>query len=250
MNVRKGSTFVKGSHFPVNRGFLKGMRQGVPICLGYLSVSFGFGILAVKSGLSAMTSVLISMTNLTSAGQAAGVAIIASGGTLVEMALTQLVINLRYALMAMSLSQKLDSSFNTLHRMAASFGITDEIFAVAAAQEGLLTPAYMYGLILVSFLGWTAGTALGAAAGELLPAAIIDAMGIVLYGMFLAIIIPPARKMRSVLAVVLAAALLSTGFHFLLPAVSGGFVIIISAVAAAALGAALFPLRFEEEKEA
>lgn len=187
----------------MNKGFLKGMRQGIPICLGYLSVSFGFGILAVKSGLSAMTSVLISMTNLTSAGQAAGVAIIASGGTLVEMALTQLVINLRYALMAMSLSQKLDSSFNTFHRMAASFGITDEIFAVAAAQEGLLTPPYMYGLILVSFLGWTAGTALGAAAGELLPAAIIDAMGIVLYGMFLAIIIPPARKNRVVAVLVM-----------------------------------------------
>ena len=233
----------------MNKGFLKGMRQGIPICLGYLSVSFGFGILAVKSGLSAMTSVLISMTNLTSAGPAAGVAIIASGGTLVEMALTQLVINLRYALMAMSLSQKLDSSFNTFHRMAASFGITDEIFAVAAAQEGLLTPPYMYGLILVSFLGWTAGTALGAAAGELLPAAIIDAMGIVLYGMFLAIIIPPARKMRSVLAVVLAAALLSTMFKFLLPAVSSGFVIIISAVASATMGAALFPLRFEDEEE-
>lgn len=233
----------------MNARFLKGMRHGVPICLGYLSVSFGFGILAVKSGLSALVSVLISMTNLTSAGQAAGVAIIAAGGTLVEMALTQLVINLRYALMAMSLSQKLDSSFNTFHRMAASFGITDEIFAVASAQEGLLTPAYMYGLILISFLGWTVGTALGAAAGELLPAAVIDAMGIVLYGMFLAIIIPPARKMRSVLVVVLLAALISTGFHFLLPAVSSGFVIIISAVTAASAGAALFPLRFEEEEE-
>ena len=233
----------------MNARFLKGMRHGVPICLGYLSVSFGFGILAVKSGLSALVSVLISMTNLTSAGQAAGVAIIAAGGTLVEMALTQLVINLRYALMAMSLSQKLDASFNTFHRMAASFGITDEIFAVASAQEGLLTPAYMYGLILISFLGWTVGTALGAAAGELLPAAVIDAMGIVLYGMFLAIIIPPARKMRSVLVVVLLAALISTGFHFLLPAVSSGFVIIISAVTAASAGAALFPLRFEEEEE-
>ena len=233
----------------MNTHFLRGMRHGIPICLGYLSVSFGFGIVAVKSGLSVLTSVIISMTNLTSAGQAAGVAIIAAGGTLFEMALTQLVINLRYALMAMSLSQKLDASFNSAHRMAVSFGITDEIFAMAVAQPGSLTPPYMYGLILISFLGWTAGTALGAAAGELLPAALKDAMGIVLYGMFLAIIIPPAKKVRSVLLVVLLAALISTALTFLLPMISGGFVIILSAVAAAVAGAFLFPMRFEDEEE-
>ena len=233
----------------MNNAFLRGIRHGIPIALGYLSVSFTFGMKAVGDGMTPLQALLISATNLTSAGQFAGLPLMTGGASLIEMALTQLVINLRYALMAMSLSQKLDSSFNTFHRMAASFGITDEIFAVAAAQEGLLTPPYMYGLILVSFLGWTAGTALGAAAGELLPAAIIDAMGIVLYGMFLAIIIPPARKMRSVLAVVLAAALLSTMFKFLLPAVSSGFVIIISAVASATMGAALFPLRFEDEEE-
>ena len=233
----------------MNKSFLQGVKHGIPIALGYLSVSFTFGMKAVGDGLTWAQEVLISMTNVTSAGQFAGLPLMVAQASLIEAALTQLVINLRYALMAMSLSQKLDSSFNTFHRMAASFGITDEIFAVAAAQEGLLTPPYMYGLILVSFLGWTAGTALGAAAGELLPAAIIDAMGIVLYGMFLAIIIPPARKMRSVLAVVLAAALLSTMFKFLLPAVSSGFVIIISAVASATMGAALFPLRFEDEEE-
>lgn len=229
--------------------FSRGMREGIPIFLGYLSVSFGFGILAIKSGLSAVTSVLISMTNLTSAGQAAGVAIIAAGGTLFEMALTQLVINIRYALMAMSLSQKLDSSFNTPRRMAVAFGITDEIFAMASAREGTLSAPYMYGLILIAFLGWTAGTALGAAAGELLPSVLIDAMGIVLYGMFLAIIIPPARKMRSVLVVVLLAALLSTACKFLLPGLSSGFAMILSAIAAALAGALLFPLRFEEEEE-
>lgn len=229
--------------------FSRGMREGIPIFLGYLSVSFGFGILAIKSGLSAVTSVLISMTNLTSAGQAAGVAIIAAGGTLFEMALTQLVINIRYALMAMSLSQKLDSSFNTSRRMAVAFGITDEIFAMASAREGTLSAPYMYGLILIAFLGWTAGTALGAAAGELLPSVLIDAMGIVLYGMFLAIIIPPARKMRSVLVVVLLAALLSTACKFLLPGLSSGFAMILSAIAAALAGALLFPLRFEEEEE-
>lgn len=229
--------------------FSRGMREGIPIFLGYLSVSFGFGILAVKSGLSAITAVIISMTNLTSAGQAAGVAILAAGGTLIEMALTQLVINIRYALMAMSLSQKLDSSFNTARRMVVAFGITDEIFAMASAREGALSASYMYGLLLIAFLGWTAGTALGAAAGELLPSTIIDAMGIVLYGMFLAIIIPPARKARSVMMVVLLAAALSTAFKFLLPGLSSGFAMIICAIVAALAGALLFPLRFEEDEE-
>ncbi|MGN0578783.1 MAG: AzlC family ABC transporter permease, partial [Ruminiclostridium sp.] len=187
--------------------FFKGLYHGIPIALGYLSVSFGFGIMAVKAGLSILAAVGISVTNLTSAGQAAGVAIIAAGGSYIEMALTQLVINIRYSLMGLSLSQRLDKSFTTPHRLLASFGITDEIFAVASAQPGKVTPWYMYGLILISFLGWSGGTLLGAAAGQFLPAEITDAMGIVLYGMFLAIIIPPARKEKSVLTAVIIAAL-------------------------------------------
>ncbi len=172
--------------------FVKGMYHGLPIALGYLSVSFGFGILAFNSGLSVFEAAMISVTNLTSAGQAAGVAIIAAGGMLTEMILTQFIINIRYALMSLSLSQKLDSSFTTPHRLLASFGITDEIFAVASAQPGKISPPYMYGMIFVAWVGWTAGTIMGAAAGELLPASVTNAMGIVLYGMFLAIIIPPA----------------------------------------------------------
>lgn len=225
------------------------MRHGIPIMLGYLSVSFGFGIMAVKAGLSILEAVGISATNLTSAGQAAGVTIIAAGGTLIEMALTQLVINIRYSLMGLSLSQKLHSSFNTPHRLFVSFGITDEIFAMASAQPGKITPSYMYGMILVSFLGWVSGTLLGASAGEFLPVEITNAMGIVLYGMFLAIIIPPARKERSVLAVVITAALISILFEYLLKFVSGGFAVIISAIIASAVGALLFPLKDEEEAD-
>lgn len=226
--------------------FLKGMSHGIPIALGYLSVSFGFGIMAVKSGLSVIASALISITNLTSAGQAAGVGIIAAGGTLLEMALTQLVINIRYSLMAISLSQKLDSSFNTGRRLIASYGITDEIFAVASSQKGKITASYMYGLIFISFLGWTAGTVMGASAGQLLPEAVTNAMGIVLYGMFLAIIIPPSKKSRSILAVVVIAAAVSVLFKYVFTAVSGGFAVIISAIAAAAAGALLFPVSDEE----
>lgn len=227
--------------------FFKGIVHGIPIALGYLSVSFGFGILAVKSGLSVLTSTIISITNLTSAGQAAGVAIIASGGSLAEMGLTQFVINIRYALMAISLSQKADKSFNFGKRLLASFGITDEIFAVASAQQEKIRASYMYGLILISFLGWTVGTVLGASAGQFLPADITNAMGIVLYGMFLAIIIPPARKSRSVLIVVTIASAVSILFKYLITVISGGFAVIISAAAASAAGALLFPINTQEE---
>ncbi len=227
--------------------FLKGIRDGIPICLGYLSVSFGFGILAVGLGLSVLSAVGISLTNLTSAGQVAGVGIIAAGGSLIEMALTQLVINIRYSLMGISLSQKLDGSFNTMHRMIASFGITDEIFAVAVSQKSV-SPYYMYGLTVISALGWVSGTFLGAAAGNILPPSLSSAMGIVLYGMFLAIIIPPAKKEKGVLISVLIAAVLSTVCEFAIEKLSGGFAIIICSVLSAAICAVLFPIA--EEKEA
>ncbi len=228
--------------------FLRGIRDGIPICLGYLSVSFGFGILAVGLGLSILSAVGISLTNLTSAGQVAGVGIIAAGGSLLEMALTQLVINIRYSLMGISLSQKLDGSFNTMHRMIASFGITDEIFAVAVSQKSV-SPYYMYGLTAISALGWVSGTFLGAAAGNILPSSVSSAMGIVLYGMFLAIIIPPAKKEKGVLAAVLAAAALSIVFEFVLKSVSGGFAIIICSVISASVCAVLFPVKDEKEAE-
>ncbi len=227
--------------------FLRGMYHGIPIALGYLSVSFGFGIMAAKAGLSVLAASAISATNLTSAGQAAGVDIIAASGTIIEMILVQLTINIRYSLMALSLSQKLDRKFTAPHRLAASYGITDEIFAVCSAQKQPLTPAYMYGMILVAFIGWVTGTALGAEAGQLLPAAVNSAMGIVLYGMFLAIIIPPSKKQKSVLAVVVAAAAVSILFKYVFTMVSGGFAVIISAVAASLVGAALFPVKDEEE---
>lgn len=228
--------------------FRKGLYHGLPIALGYLSVSFGFGIMAVKAGLSILAATSISVTNLTSAGQATGVGIIAAGGTLLEMALTQLIINLRYSLMSLSLSQKLSPKFTLPHRLMASYGITDEIFAVASAQPVPLTPAYMYGMILIAFLGWTTGTILGASAGELLPESVTNAMGIVLYGMFLAIIIPPSRKHKSVLFTVVLAALISILFKYVFKSVSSGFAIIISALVASALGALLFPVKDGEEE--
>ena len=229
-----------------NSYFLRGLVHGIPIALGYLSVSFGFGIRAASGGLSVLQATLISLLNLTSAGQLAGVDVIVQHGTLIEMVLVQLTINIRYSLMALSLSQKLDKGFTMPHRLLAAYGITDEIFGVASAQKEPLKPSYFYGMILIAVAGWVSGTFLGAAAGALLPKAVSDALGIVLYGMFIAIIVPPARKERGILTVVLAAVLLSVLFAKLLPMVSGGFAVIICAVIAAVIGALFFPKAEDE----
>ncbi len=234
----------------MNGAFRKGIRHGLPIALGYLSVSFAFGMKAVGDGLTVLQAVLISMTNLTSAGQIAALPLMTGGAALTEMALTQLTINLRYALMSLSLSRKLDSSMGTLQRMIFSFANTDEIFAVASSQPGKVGKHYLYGLMLTPWFGWSLGTLLGAAAGTLLPAFVRTALGIAIYGMFLAIILPPARKQPSVRAVVAIAVALSLCFRYIpgLNRISSGFAIIICAVSAAAAGAALFPLKDGESE--
>lgn len=226
--------------------FIKGLSHGIPIALGYLSVSFGFGIMAVQSGLTPVEASVISLTNLTSAGQAAGVEVIASHGTLIEMAVIQLVINIRYSLMAISLSQKADKSFTLPHRLLAGFGITDEIFAVCYASPDKVKPAYMYGVILIAAIGWVAGTFLGGTMGQILPEKLSAALGLMLYGMFMAIIVPPAKKHRNVLFAVVLAAVLNI-FIRMIPGMSGGLAVIISALISAATAAAIF--KDEEDEE-
>ena len=231
--------------------FKKGLHDGIPIALGYLSVSFTFGLQAVNGGLDWWEALLISFTNLTSAGQFAGLDIMLRGaGFWVEMACTQLIINLRYALMSLSLSQKTDKSVTGIHRWLIGFGITDEIFVVSMGNVRPVGRKYMYGIILLPLIGWTSGTFLGAAAGTLLPALVRNALSIAIYGMFLAIIIPPAKKNSAVMKVVLLAVALSCAFKWLplLNKVSSGFVIIISTVIAAAFGAWLFPVKEESEQ--
>lgn len=229
--------------------FYKGLKDGVPIALGYLSVSFTFGITAVGMGLPPLVAIIISMTNLTSAGQVAGIGIIAAGGNYIEMAMTQVIINLRYALMSLSLSQKLDGKYNLLHRIISSFGITDEIFAVASGQAKDVPPRYMYGLITLPYIFWAAGTAGGAFLGEVLPENIKAALGIAIYGMFIAIVIPPAKKSSGVLRVAAIAALLSCIIYYVpaLDMISSGMSVIICTLIAAAFGATFCP---QEAKEA
>ena len=232
----------------MNAEFRKGIRHGIPIALGYLSVSFAFGMKAVGDGLTWLQAVLISATNLTSAGQMAGLPLMVGGAGLTEMALTQLTINLRYGLMSLSLGRKLDESMGTLQRLIFSFANTDEIFAVASSQPGKVGKHYLYGLMLTPFLGWTLGTLLGGVAGTLLPDFLRSALGIAIYGMFLAIILPPARERKPVRFVVACAVALSLCFRWMpgLNRVSGGFAIIICAVVSAAAGAARYPEKEEE----
>ena len=236
--------------------FRRGLGHGVPIALGYLSVAFAFGIQAAGGGLTPLQAVLISMTNLTSAGQVAGLSLMVAGAPLYEMALTQLVINLRYALMSLSLSQRLDAGMTTPWRALLAFGNTDEIFAVAMGRSAPLTPAYMYGLAALPILGWTGGTVVGAIAGAVLSPAIRSALGVALYSMFIAIVVPPMRRSKPVQAVVAAAVIVSCVFAWtpLSEVVGSGFAIVISTLAAAALGAWLFPMdvstEADEEKEA
>ena len=228
----------------MNGGFRRGIRHGLPIALGYLSVSFAFGMKAVGDGLTVLQAVLLSATNLTSAGQVAALPLMTGGAALTEMALTQLIINLRYALMSLSLTRKLDDTMGTPQRLIFSFANTDEIFAVASSQPEKVGKAYLYGLMTTPWFGWTLGTLLGGAAGTLMPAFVRSALGIALYGMFLAIILPPSRKQVPVRMVVLCAAALSVAFRYLpgLRDISGGFAIIVCAVTAAAAGAALWPV--------
>ena len=227
--------------------FLIGLHHGLPIGLGYLSVSFAFGIFSLGQGLSIWETLLISMTNLTSAGQLAGVPIIAVGGSAAELAVTQLVINLRYSLMSVSLSQKLHDSVSLPHRLAVAFFNTDEIFAVASSRTEPLTRSYLYGLGVCPYLGWSLGTLAGALAGDILPARLTSALGITIYGMFVAIVIPAMRERKATAWCVLLAIALSCAFRYLplLSEVSSGFAIILCAVTASALLAYLAPLEQE-----
>lgn len=229
--------------------FLKGIKDGIPICLGYLSVSFAFGIFSVESGLSILETLLISMANVTSAGQLAGVPIICGGGSLFEIAISQFVINMRYALMGVSLSQKFGKSIKIFDRFLIAFVNTDEVFALASGNGGAVGKKYLYGLILTPYLGWSLGTLLGAVAGNILPAVIISALGVAIYGMFIAIVVPMAKESRGVLFCSLFAIGLGCIFKFMpiFSKIPEGFVIIVCAVISSLIFAALSPIPSKEE---
>ena len=235
----------------MGKEFKNGLKDGIPIALGYFAVSFSLGITIVAAGISPIQGMVMSLTNLTSAGEFAGIRVIAAAGTIVEMILTQVIINLRYSLMSLSMSQKLDEKVKFWHKLIIAFGNTDEIFAVAMNHQRSLTLPYMVGLQLLPIIGWTSGTLLGAVASNLMPERVSAAMSVMLYGMFIAIVVPVAKKSKAVLIVAAIAVFCSCLFRYvpLLNEISDGVSIIICTIAAAAAGAIIFPRDIPDETE-
>ena len=233
-----------------NFSFKMGLYNGIPIGLGYLSVAFAFGIFATNSGLGILESVFISMFNVTSAGQLAAVPIISSGGSVFELFLTEVVINSRYSLMSVSLSQKFGDSVRLRDRLIFGFMNTDEVFAVAVSKPASVSRKYMYGLIIAPFVGWTVGTLFGAVAGNILPDVLVSSLGIAIYGMFIAILMPEVRREKSTMLAVIVATALSCLFFYLpqLSKIQGGFVIIIVSVLTSLVFALIRPIDNEEEE--
>ncbi|MEG0277094.1 MAG: AzlC family ABC transporter permease [Coprobacillus sp.] len=224
--------------------FLSGCKKGIPIALGYFPVSFSFGVMVASSGLPLGLATLISLTNLTSSGQFAGVSLMLAQASYFEVAITLLMINARYFLMSLSLSQRIDQKMNTLQRLIISFGITDETFSVASLQPGTLTFKFMAGFILVPIIGWGSGTLVGETLTNILPLDVQNAMGIALYGMFLAIIIPASSKSRKIFEVVIVSALISMLLFYipLFAGLSSGFKLIAATLVGAIYGALRYPV--------
>lgn len=230
--------------------FKKGIKDGIPIFLGYLAVSFTFGIAAKNAEISVGEAVLMSATNLTSAGQFAALDVIAGSASYFEMAFTQLIINLRYCLMSSALSQKISHKMPFFHRFIMSFGVTDEIFGLSVNVQGKISPFYSYGIMSVAIPGWTFGTLLGIISGSLLSERILSALSVALYGMFIAVIIPAARKSKIIAGIVVVSMLLSLTFTKIpvLSNISSGFRIIILTVVIAGIAAFLFPIKENSDK--
>ncbi len=226
--------------------FAQGFRYGLPVMLGYFPVSFAFAVWAVGKGLPWYLALMISMTNFTSAGQQAGASLLIAGGPLPEIGVTVFVINIRYMLMSLSLSQKM-LHIPLFKRLLLANGVTDEIYFLAMQQKGELSGWFFTGLAAGPYAGWVLGSLVGALAGAVLPAALTSALGIALYAMFIAIVMPAARESKSVAMVAVLAVMLSTLFRYLpvLKLVPSGWALILCAVAASLLGALVFPITAE-----
>lgn len=236
----------------MKKEFREGMRDGIPIGLGYLAVSFSLGVAAKSAGLTAFQGFIASLLNNASAGEYAGFTVIAANASYLEMTLMTLVANARYLLMSCALSQKFAPDTPLRHRLLVGYDVTDEIFGITIARQGILEPFYTYGAIVIAAPCWAVGTALGVVAGNLLPLRIVSALSVALFGMFLAVIIPPARENRIVAAFVLISFLASFAVAHLpyISQLSGGTRTILLTVAISAIAAALFPVKGEEEETA
>lgn len=229
--------------------YKKGLVDGIPIALGYFAVAFTLGIQAQRAGLTGFQAMLAAALTNASAGGYAGFTSIAASASYIETAITQFVVNARYLLMSCSLSQKLNEKTSLLHRCLVAFDVTDEVFGISVAVKGELNPFYNYGAMTVAIPGWALGTLLGVLMGNVLPVSVVTALSVGLYGMFLAIIIPPARKNPVIAGLVVISMALSFAFAKLpyLSNISSGFRVIILTVAISLAAAILFPVKEEEE---
>ncbi len=224
------------------RAFQKGMRDGIPIGLGYLAVSFSLGITAKNIGLTPFQGFLVSFLNNASAGEYAGFTVIATDGAYMEIVFITLITNIRYLLMSCALSQKFLPGTSFIHRFIIGYDTTDELFGITIAQPGYLNPYYTYGAMLLAIPGWSLGTAIGVMAGTALPQRIVGALSVALFGMFIAIIIPPARKNKIIAGLVVISFLSSYCFTRFSNLSEGSKTIILTAVISA-LAALLFPVK-------
>jgi len=231
--------------------FLKGMKAGIPIAMGYFAVAIALGINAVGAGISALQAALASLLNNASAGEYIAFTLIAAQASYAELIAMEAVANSRDLLMSAALSQKLEKSTSTFKRLLLGFTVTDEIFGVSMMQEGFLSPYFTYGAFAVATAGWTGGTLFGALMGNILPSAIVAALGVGLYGMFISVFIPEAKKNKIVAALVLVSFILSAAFEYLpyISRLSGGLRIIILTVVISLGAAILFPIK-EDERDA
>ncbi|MDY0404263.1 AzlC family ABC transporter permease [Virgibacillus sp. 179-BFC.A HS] len=222
-----------------------GVNNGIPIAMGYFAVSFTFGILAKQAGLNPFEAVLMSVTNLTSAGQFAGLTLLSGAAAIVEIVMTQFIINSRYFLMSFALSQKINPNTSIFHRMTMAYGITDEVFGVSIALPRKLSPYYTYGVMSVAIPGWALGTLLGVISGNILPPRLISALSIALYGMLLAVIIPPAKGNKILSGLIVVSMGMSLIFAELpiLSSISSGLKIIVLTFVIAGFAAIVFPVK-------
>lgn len=230
--------------------FLHGTKHGIPISMGYFAVSFTLGIAARQAGFTAFQAMLTSFLINASAGEFVGFTLIGAGAGYLEVAVMELVANARYLLMSCALTQKLDPNTSLLHRMLIGYDVTDEIFGVSIAVPGRLNPFYTYGVICVAAPGWAFGTFLGVIMGNALPAGVVSALGVGLYGMFLAIIVPPARSNRVIAGLVACSMLASwcASRLTLFASVSSGMRIIFLTIVLSGAAALLFPIQEEKEE--
>ena len=228
--------------------FLKGLRDGIPIMLGYFAVSIALGISARNAGMTAPQATIASALIMASAGQYIGFTLIAAGASYLEVVVMEAIANARYLLMSTALSQKVDPALPIRHRLLMGLWITDEIFGVSVSVEGRLNPYYNYGMAAVATPGWALGTLVGVVLGNALPARVVSALSVGLFGMFMSIFVPPMRKNRVIAALVAVSFAFSYAVNALswFDGLSSGLKIILLTVVISLGAALLFPVEKED----